>query len=442
MITSNNNEMIQSLNSNFNQIFSKGTEEGKAMRKNRKKAANMVNDTITNKTNRTELSDSYDFAPDDENLRLMVERSMGDQDKNLPGAASQGVTAEFTNPNPEEAIPLPEGAMEERSQTRDPIALTMDSTAVIEFQFVDNVQYSQQIITAARAAFDLGKLDALKHNRDLGGFYEEARNQITVLWRADQALVTHSGMFSVLFMIDVGTILNKIEPTFRKKSQYTAWLKANFELKHIRYLQQAKQLAAMGGFARVNAAAGKNRLLVLDHLRKVENLQACEALLADHPLPEMTEDEDGVLLKRHIDSIISLHRLRRAGVTFASLDQATLIASYNQEALTVKVARQVSAWLSQQPEDQRPALFNRYVQDQLNYPSDHPYTPAPKASLNKVLADLINGYGTECLEDEAWIARQRELNILDSLLSAQRLIDQLIERIAVTDKVPPETQAV
>ena len=319
------------------------------------------------------------------------------------------------------------------------MALAMDTTSVNEFKFVDNTKYSQEIIDGARAVYNPDKLESLKTQQDLTAFYQEGKSQILAQWHADQALNVHTDMFRVVFQINVGEILNTIESTFKKKADYTAWIKDNFEDKHIRYLQQARQLADMGDFARNYAAAGKNRLLALENLRKVEKKKECEALFNNYPLPDMTEDGDGQLLKRQIDSIITLHRLRKAGLRSATFEQAALIASYNQDAMAVKTAEEVSTWLEQNPEEERPALFDRYIQDEMTYPSEHPYTPAPKASLDKILADLLNCYGSANLDDDAWIAKQRELNLRNSLLRAQQFIAQLIDRIGAEEPTAEAT---
>ena len=320
------------------------------------------------------------------------------------------------------------------------LAMAMDSTAGIEFTSVDNTKYSQEIINGARAAYDLDKLQVLKNQQDRAEFYAEGKQQILSQWHAMQALTVHTDMFLVLFQINIGNILNEIEPTFKKKSDYTSWIRDNFNDKHTRYFQQAKQLAAIGDFARTNAAAGKNRILVLEHIRKVEKRRECEDLFAEHPLPDTTDDEEGKLLKPRIDSVITLHRLKGAGIRFASFDQAAIMASVNNEAITVTKAAEINSWLEQQPENERAALLDRYVQDQMKYPPSHPYTPAPKSSLDKILADLISSYGAGNLEDEAWIARQRELNIMDSLVAAQNLITQLINRIRVEAPAESSTE--
>lgn len=307
----------------------------------------------------------------------------------------------------------------------------MDSTAVIEFEIINNTKYSEEIIDGARADYDPFKLESLKSQTDLTEFYSEGKKQILSQWRADRALNTHNDRFCVLLQINIGTILNLVEPTFAKKRDYTAWVATNFKDHQSRYFQQAKQLALMGDFAKENSAAGKNRLLALDSLRKIEKKAEFETLLGDHPLPDIAKDDDGKLLKSHLDAVITLHRLTNEGLRGTTFEQAELIASFDNEAIDVAKAKEVAKWLNLNPEDQRPALFARLIQDRMAYPSDNPYTPAPKASLGKVLSDLLNNYGATNLEDAAWIARQRQLQVMESLLAAQRLIAQLIDRIGV-----------
>ena len=122
------------------------------------------------------------------------------------------------------------------------MALAMDTTSVNEFKFVDNTKYSQEIIDGARAVYNPDKLESLKTQQDLTEFYAEGKSQILAQWHADQALNVHTDMFRVVFQINVGEILNTIEPTFKKKADYTAWIKDNFEDKHIRYLSKQDNL--------------------------------------------------------------------------------------------------------------------------------------------------------------------------------------------------------
>lgn len=316
---------------------------------------------------------------------------------------------------------------------RSIMTLAMDGTAITDFRIVDNTKYSQEIIEGARAVRNLEILQELKDREDLAEFYAEGKKQILSQWHALQALTVHSDMFLVLLQIDIGHILNEIEPTFKNKGGYVIWVKENFEQRHSRYFQQAKQLADMGDFAKNYSAAGKNRLLALEHLRKVEKKRDCEALFADYPLPDTTADDDGHLLKRQIDAVVTLHRLKSAGIRFATFDQATNIASVDSEAITVKKAEEIKAWLDQQPAEERQGLFDRYVQDQMAYPSDHPYTSAPKASLNKILADLLQAYENADIDDESWIEQQQKVLDMDSLLSAQRFISHLIDRIRASE---------
>lgn len=320
---------------------------------------------------------------------------------------------------------------ETSTQGDEPISLplAMDGTATTEFSIVDNTRYSQEIIAAARAAYDPERLAELKRGSNLDDFLAESKRQILAQWHCDKALATHSDMYRVLFQINVGEILNEVCLTFQKKGEYMKWLRDNFGVKHLRYLQQARNLAYMGDFAREYAPVGKNRLLAINSLRKVEKKAECLALFDDHLLPDITDDEDGQVLKHHIDTVITLHRLRNAGILFATFDQAAIAASLLKEAVTVQKAQQVEKWLSSQAEDERPALLDRYIQDQMVYPPEHPYAPAPRASLNKILADLLYCSRSGDMENNAWIESQRALVDMDTLMSAQRLIGELIAKM-------------
>lgn len=91
----------------------------------------------------------------------------------------------------------------------------MDGTAFVDFRFVDNIRYSQEIINGVRAVYDPDKLGLLKSQADQAPFLTEGKSQILSLCHADQALTVHSDLFRVQLQIKVGTILNIIEPTSR-----------------------------------------------------------------------------------------------------------------------------------------------------------------------------------------------------------------------------------
>ncbi|MCK9227217.1 MAG: hypothetical protein M0P30_05400 [Syntrophorhabdaceae bacterium] len=310
------------------------------------------------------------------------------------------------------------------------LPLAIDGTSTQEFSIVDNTKYSQRIIETARAAYDLERLAELRRGSSLDEFLAESKRQILSQWHGDMSLGAHSNLYRVLFHINVGLILKEVEPTFEKKAAYMKWLRANFGVKHLRYLQQAKELAAMGEFAREHAAAGKNRLLVLYSLMKLEQRSECIALFNEHPLPDLTDDENGQVLKNHVDAVITLHRFHNAGIGFISFDQAAIIGSLSNEAVTVQKVEQVKTWLNSQAEGDRPALFDRYVQDHMIYPSEHPFIPSPRASLNKILSEFLNCCRIGDTEGDGWIERQRTLVDMATLASAQRYINELMDKIA------------
>ena len=347
-------------------------------------------------------------------MKQIETETNGSKDQEMVGAGNDNQPVSETSMQGEELLFLP---------------LAMDGTATTEFSIVDNTRYSQQIIAVARAAYNPERLAELKRGSNLDEFLAESKRQILTQVHGDQALGTHSDLYRVLFQINVGDILNEVEPTFKKKKHYMVWVRENFGVKHLRYLQQARMLADMGDFAREHAAAGKNRLLVLYSLTKVENKSNCIALFEGYPLPDITEDDDGQILKHHVDTVISLHRLHNAAIAYATFDQAGIVASLLKDAATVQKVEQIKTWLTSQAEDERPALFDRYIQDHMTFPPEQPYTPAPKASLNKLLTELLKYQQNGDMENDEWLERQRTVVDIDALMAAQRLLGELIAKM-------------
>lgn len=309
------------------------------------------------------------------------------------------------------------------------VPMTMDSTSIPDFFAVSNTNYSQERIDAALAAFNLERIVELKKGPNLEEFLAESIRQILTQWQADISVRTHSDMWRVLFQINVGNILNEVEPTFKKKKHYMRWLRDNFGIKHLRYLQQARNLADMGEFAREYAAAGKNRLLILYNLMKIEERTECTALFANHPLPDITEDDNGRVLKHHIDTVITLHRLQDVGISSITFDHAGIVASLLKDAVSVQKVNEINTWLMSHTKFERPALFDRYIQDHMTYPPAQHCIPAPRASLNKILTDLLKYQHNGDMENDDWLERQRTLIDIDTLMSAQKLLGDLIDKM-------------
>jgi hypothetical protein len=143
--------------------------------------------------------------------------------------------------------------------------------------------------------------------------------QILKLWESMEGLVAHTHKYVVLIMMFIGNILNEIEGSFAKKSAYVKWLRGNFEDRHIRYFQQSKQMATIGKFAEEHAAAGKNRILQIEHQRKIEKKDSCYSVFQEYQLPDTTMDEDGVrrqelMLSRSVRVLLSLLSAGRLSV--------------------------------------------------------------------------------------------------------------------------------
>ena len=154
----------------------------------------------------------------------------------------------------------------------------------------------------------------------------------------------------------------------QSKTAYMTWLRINFDDRHLRYFQQAKQLAAIADFALKYGPAGKNRILELDRLRREQERKTCDELSQSIHLPDLTEDQDGELFKLHIDAVVTHVRLLNAGVRYAEFEQSILIASYEKKALTVGLAKDVEEWLSRFKSQRRQEMFDRLVMNKMMFP--------------------------------------------------------------------------
>ena len=338
------------------------------------------------------------------------------------------------------------------SDTPFPISLTMDSTAALDFTIVRNKLYSKEIIEATNDAVDLNKLSELKKgNRE--DFLQESETQIFKLWHGIEALTIHNTMFVVLFLIQIGEILNGVKNTLTF-SEYSKWKKIAFHGKHKRYFQQAQQLARMGAFAKRFAAIGKKRLLVFDRLRKELEMESCQEIYdenplsdtmselllpaeisEDNPLPDMTEDLEGDILKEHIDGIVTLKRLRSAGINFASFDQAYLIAAYSGDTITVKMATKIKTWLDEKGTTRnKKKWFDLLVMNKMAAPDNSSTLSPAGISLNQALAYFVGYCQSSDFNDNDWMETQKVLLEEDLFRDAYKFIRQMKSKFGVRVK--------
>lgn len=335
-------------------------------------------------------------------------------------------------------------------------SFVMDGTSHTEISIMQNEYYSREIIQGARMVFNLNKLDDEKNkdaeekNQNNERFLAEGEKQIFVLWHSIEALTTHNTLFVVLFLIYIGEILNKIKSTLAPH-KFTKWRREVFHYKHERYLQQAQQLANMGDFAKMYASMGKKRLLVLDHLRKSQNVETCAALFEDNPFPEevedslisadelkknpfpdSTEDLEGELLKEHTDALITRNRLRKAGINFATFDQAYLLAAYNKDALGIKTVKKIANWLNGKDHGAtKKKWFKIFVMDKGKFPERISSNPRTGDSLNQIFSNLISYCDSKDFNDDRWVSAQKQIIDENLLLDAHNKIKLIARKFEI-----------
>jgi len=317
-----------------------------------------------------------------------------------------------------------------------PNPLTSDGTAVIEFSFVMNENFSKEIIGDTSKLYDFEKLKKLK-NENKERFLQEAEKQINNLWHGVQALATHTNLFIVTFEIAMGKILNEVEDSFSKKSEYIAWLKDRFGDEHIRYFQHAKQLDKMGPFSRHHAPLGKYRLLEFDRLRKSSE-KSFEEILKEYPFPDTSFDMGGKLFPEHIDGIITHERFKKAEVDTITFEDSKLLACYNHRALEVNVVKKVKEHLDQA--DDKREFLDKFLMDKMTFEQESTVSVG-KESLNKLLARLDHYREKMDLNDSAWLANQRAIIAEDLLLRVSGFLKDLIEKFGLQpDSISAEGQ--
>jgi hypothetical protein len=95
----------------------------------------------------------------------------------------------------------------------------------------------------------------------------------------------------------------------------------------------------------------------------------------------------------------------------------------------VKAAEDLKKWLDEQEEEKKEDLFDEFIMDKLAYPSNRPYQPASKNSLNKLVVDLVEFCAGKDFEDEDWVDAQKAVVDQTSVIKAYQLLNLLIEKM-------------
>ena len=310
---------------------------------------------------------------------------------------------------------------------KHPDHLSMDSTSLLEISRMANLKYSSEQVRKAIRIFNFKKLQKLKGGKP-EKYLEEGKRQIIGLSQCIESITTHAALFNVAFLIAIGKILNDIDDTFKKKSDYMAWLKDNFGHRHLRYFQHAKQLERMGDFSRAYAALGKNRLLEFHRLNR-EPLQSYDDILKLYSFEDITADHDGVLFKEHVDSIITFRRLRDAGIEDLEFEQAALVAAHSGGSITVKKAESISAWLEKM-DDKKQALDD-LILNKLSSPYGNEPLGTRPVSLTKHIAELVKYSEEADIENDTWIETQRDQVSGDDIVKVHLFIVRLAEKLEI-----------
>jgi len=308
-----------------------------------------------------------------------------------------------------------------------------DSTSHMEITIHAEANYVGNLVDCTKEIFNCNSLiSQLKESASETGL-NQAKNQIKNLWHSHQSFIAHSDIFAVRFLIMQGIILTVVEKAIGKKSVYMKWVRDNYDMRHIRYFQQAKQLAKMGKFARLYCSLGKNRLLEIDRLRKSLEKDLKE-IAAEHPFPDTTDDDSGILTKIHVDAVISFHRLKDGGVDFISFQQASLIASLERSAILIGKAKKIGKWLNEfETEEEKKKNFKVYLLDKMTFPSGASVLQKQNSLVKRLVA--LNEYkGKINIDNTNEIEKLKRVTPGDYILEAYQFLGLLIEKFGLNNE--------
>lgn len=280
----------------------------------------------------------------------------------------------------------------------------MDSTSVVEISFMQNENYSPEIISTIMKPDNVSNLLSLRNSGDVPSFLNLGKKYIIDICRGIEHLEVHTSMFVVLAMVQIGKILNEIYQALgNDRSKYSRWVKENFGSQHTRYFQQSRQLLAMGEFATKYSSLGKNRLLQVNRLQDKEQYKE---IVDEHPYPDIANDPKGLIFNEHTDAVATLYNLKQGGVNFADFNQAYLLSCYNKHWIEQKTVKKIKDWLDTFPTpEEKENAFENYILNKMVFPSDREYRVVGNLqSLNTILANLITYYNTYIQQGQTdWI---------------------------------------
>jgi len=331
------------------------------------------------------------------------------------------------------------------------ISMFSDGTSIPEISIMENLEYSREIISEVRNVFNLSILRDGKLKKNPKKYLGEAHKQIDALWDGIHGLVIHTEMFTVLFLVAIGSILKEIKDEFEKPHEFARWRDTTFGIRHRRLFQQAIQLEAMGEFSRKYSPIGKTRLLQLEHIRKVEKMESCEDLLREcqvydeitedvlpdkivekmdvEPFPDISYDLDSEQIKRYVNSIVSYKRFRRVGLNFVDFEYAQIISEDYQQAIPKRDVVVLKSHLEKYPPKKRLDIFKSFVMDGSKIGSLNSKNKRSRYSLNKHISDLITFFKKGNLDDDGWIKRQKKFVDKDLVQQGMNYLNLIADKM-------------
>ncbi len=314
------------------------------------------------------------------------------------------------------------------SKSHSDLSLSCDSTSHSEISVMDNQDYASNIIIKVNQLYNEELVNELCEKENKEGLLKEGQKQVFEICRCIEHLKVHNDKYIVIFLIKIGTILNKVEDYLDEKSVYKKWERDNFGIEKERYFQQAKQIAKIGEFAKNNASLGKTRLLEFIRLKK-EN-ESIDEYVKKYPFPDTAkdsiDDDEGYLTKVHIDAIITVERFHAIGMKFVEFEYAKMLAYFTKGSIRKKDIARLSELLK--GKRNKPKLFQKYVMDKMTILQSK--KNKKHLSVESVVINLLNKFSKIDMKD---ISIQNNLKSNVTLEHVKKVRSKLTQLISILE---------
>ena len=244
------------------------------------------------------------------------------------------------------------------------------------------------------------------------------KSSITGLLENSSKIIAKSSLAYERNQRKIGVFLKEASRTFKKKSEFMAWLRENFK-QHLRTLEEAQYLAGLGRFAIDFEGIGKNSLLAFARIRHDD---VVVEFMKKKPAPVVNPDEDKTPLKNYAHTVTIFKRFDDEGITLTP-EQATAIATRCNKALEIKSVKKMAEQIHAQPTGEKGDFIAKWIEG--GCPIEREKSAKKFPSLAGIVAQFKDFPKKYDLNDAAILSGVSEADVRDAYLFVWTLAQKI-----------------